>query len=377
MRVRSNNKPRIILRSEWPLAITLATMLLFLMFGQTWLTDLSARPWFAFMLMWLFTLMLVSAFAVVRHAEGLAVELGEPLGTLVLTLSVTGIEVILITATMFAGDGSPTLARDAMFAVVMIVLNGMVGLTLLLGGLRYHEQAYNLQGANSFLAVILPLAVLGLVLPNFTKASPGPTFSPLQAMFLIAMSIALYSVFLALQNLLHRSYFMPAASSATEPNQDAAIDSKHKLHSTPYHALLLAYFVPLAILGKQIGVPIDYGIRVLGAPDALGGLLVAVLVARPRISECRAGGACERAAAFGEYLAGLGACNHWAHHPGGACHRAHHRQKHRSRSRCKGDRHVGVDLGVEHAHLHQPPHQCSTRRGAYVGVSRLLDANFR
>ena len=112
-----------------------------------------------------------------RHAESLAEKLGEPLGTLVLTLSVTGIEVMIIIATMSTGKGSPTLARDAMFAVIMIALNGTVGLTLLIGGLKYKEQDYNLQGANSFLAVILPLAVIGLVLPNYTSSAPDQTFS--------------------------------------------------------------------------------------------------------------------------------------------------------------------------------------------------------
>src|SRR3989441_8667277 len=101
-----------------------------------------------------------------------------------------------------------TLARDTMFAVIMIVLNGMVGLSLLLGGLRYHEQTYNLQGANAFLAVIVPLAALGLVLPNYTVSSPGPTFSTPQATFLIVMSLGLYGVFLAIQNLRHRDYFI-------------------------------------------------------------------------------------------------------------------------------------------------------------------------
>src|SRR5438046_6565535 len=105
---------------------------------------------------------------------------------------------MMIAAVMYASQGTSSLARDSMFAVVMIVLNGMVGVSLILGGLRYHEQAYNLQGANAFLAVILPLAVLGLVLPNFAASSPGPPLSPLQAGFLIFMSLALYGVFLGL-----------------------------------------------------------------------------------------------------------------------------------------------------------------------------------
>ena len=205
------------LRREWPLMTSLVTVALFALFGPTWLADLTNRLWFALMLGWLFAVVLLSAFAVVRHAEHLALKLGEPGGTLVLTLAVTGIEVIMISAVMLSGKGNASLARDAMFAVIMIVLNGMVGCSLLLGGLRYREQTYNLQGANAFLAVIVPLAVLGLVLPNFTHSSPGPTFSGLQAAFLALMSIALYGVFLAIQNSRHRDYFIvPPSEEVTD-----------------------------------------------------------------------------------------------------------------------------------------------------------------
>ena len=137
-----------VLRREWPLLMSLATVALFFRFGRDWLADLGDPAWFAFMLAWLFTVILFSAFAVVRHADSLAVKLGEPRGTLVLTLAVTGMEVMMIAAIMYTGHGNDSLARDNMFAVVMIVLNGMVGLSLLLGGLRYHEQTYNLHGAN-------------------------------------------------------------------------------------------------------------------------------------------------------------------------------------------------------------------------------------
>ena len=150
---------------------SIATAVAFLAFGQQWLADLSNPIWLAFVLIWLFGVVLFSALAVVRHAEVLAVKLGEPLGTLVLTLSVAGIEIMMIAAIMYNAEGGSTLARDTMFAAVMIVMNGMVGLSLLLGGLRYHEQTYNLQGANAFLAVIVPLAVLSLILPTVTTSS--------------------------------------------------------------------------------------------------------------------------------------------------------------------------------------------------------------
>lgn len=276
-----NRKMALALLGEWPLSMNLATTAVFLVFGPRLLADLSHPVRFTLILTWLFLIMLVSVFAVVRHAECLAEKLGEPLGTLALTLSVTGIEVMIIVAAMSTEQGNPTLARDAMFAVIMIVLNGMVGLTLLIGGLKYHEQDYNLQGANAFLAVILPLAVLGLVLPNYTDSSPDQTFSPLQAGFLTLVSVALYGVFLTIQNGRHRAYFR-----ISRPQEAKTAQRKwrivHEVYSVRYHVLLLlAYMAPLVILSQHLAVPIDFTIGVLGAPVALAGFLIAMLVLAP------------------------------------------------------------------------------------------------
>jgi Ca2+:H+ antiporter len=264
------------IRREWPLGASLATTVVFLALGERWLADLGSLAWFGLMLGWLFGAILVSAFAVVRHAEALAEQVHEPFGTLVLTLSMSGMEMMMIAAVMYAGRGESSLARDTMLAIVMLVLNGLVGACLLLGGLRYHEQTYNIYGANAFLAVILPLAVLGLILPSVTVTTPGPTLSPLQSGFLIVMSVGLYSVFLGIQMLRHRDYFVsPETADATETHGG-------EVHSARYHGLLLlAYILPIVFLAKQIASPIDYGISVLGAPASLGGLLVAVLILSP------------------------------------------------------------------------------------------------
>jgi Ca2+:H+ antiporter len=273
-------RPLNLLRREWALLLSLATTGLFIAYGHGWLADLARPAWFALMLGWLFVVILLSALAVVRHAEGVAVKLGEPLGTLVLTLAVVGIEVMMISAVMSAGPGNAALARDAMYAVIMIVLNGMVGLCLLVGGLRYREQTYNLQGAQAFLAVIVPLTVLGLVLPNFTESSPGPTFSPLHATFLIIMSVGLYGVFLAIQTSRHRDYFVPPSNA--DPADGTDVRDIHEVRSATFHAvLLMAYLGPVVFLAEQIAVPIDFGTHNLHAPPALGGFLVSVLVLFP------------------------------------------------------------------------------------------------
>ena len=271
------------LQREWALLLSVLTVALFMVFGDRWLADLSSPAWFALMLGWPFVAILMSAFALVRHAEGLAVKLGEPLGTLVLTIAVTGLEAMMIAAVMYSAHGDSTVARDTMFAVVMIVLNGLVGLCLIVGGLAHREQKFNLYGANSFLAVIMPIAVLGLVMPNFTVASGVGTSSTLQSVFLILMSIGMYGVFLAMQTRWHREYFVaPVAAESGTAQEDAEYHGLHEVRSIPYHTvLLLAYLLPVVILAKQIAIPINHGITTLGAPAALGGLLVAILILSP------------------------------------------------------------------------------------------------
>lgn len=274
---KKTNIYREILYDEKTLLFSIFTTILFFFFGKSWLSDLSNSLWFAFVTLWLFAIILLSAFAIVRHAESLAELLGEPLGTLILTLSVIGIEVAMISAVMLTGEDKPTLARDTMFAVVMIVLNGMVGVSLLVGGWRHYEQDYNIKGANAFIALIVPLSVLGLILPSFTKTTASPTFSPFQAIFVSIMSIGLYIIFLFIQNRRHREFFI---------STDAGIHQDHHhdftIRTVPYHAaFLLAFLLPLVFLAKQLAVPVDYGTDKFGAPLALGGFLIAVLILSP------------------------------------------------------------------------------------------------
>jgi Ca2+:H+ antiporter len=271
-----------IVRAELALPAGALTAILFLVAGDSWFTGLSNPLWYGFLFGWLFGVMLWLAFNVVRHADSLAVLLGEPYGTLILTISVISIEVIMIAAVMLTGENNPTLARDTLFSVLMIVLNGMTGLTLLVGALRYGEQVYNLKGASAYLGVIIPLAGLGIVLPRYTTSAPGGEVSPLMAVYLIIMSIGLYGVFLAIQTLRHRSYFeQPALSREDDP-------AEHNHHgdllvrSLGYHALLLPLtMLPIILLSKKMAVLVDHGITTLGAPQALGGFLVAILVLSP------------------------------------------------------------------------------------------------
>jgi Ca2+:H+ antiporter len=274
-RLESSSKPALSAAlQEWPLLVSFATTAIFLAFGKRWVEDLTHPAWYALMLLWPLVTILLSAFCLVRHAESLALKLGEPFGTLVLTLAVTGLEAIMISALMFSGPDESPVARDTMFAVIMIVLNGLVGLCLLLGALKYREQTVNLYGANAFLAVIVPLAVLVLVMPTFATSTPDASSSTLQSMFLIVMSLGLYGTFLALQTRWHRDYFIVS--------QDAEFHGVSEVRSVPYHlSFLIAYMLPVLILAKQLAVPIDYGVEKLGAPAAIGGFIVAALILAP------------------------------------------------------------------------------------------------
>ena len=152
----------------------------------------------------------------VHHAELVALWLGEPYGTLVLTLAVTIIELSLIISLMLTHEPSPSLARDTVHAVVMLVLNGLAGICIVAGTLRHREQQFRTLGANAFLAVLMPMAMLVLVLPNYTAATPGPFYSTVQLIFVGIVCFALYLVFLFVQTVRHQDYFVPAGELEAE-----------------------------------------------------------------------------------------------------------------------------------------------------------------
>ncbi len=242
--------------------------------GKGWVESNSAIV-LTLLSLWLFGVMLWLAFGAVRHADAIAHALGEPLGTIVLTLSVICIEVALVVTVSLTGQGTPTLARDTMYSVVMVVLNGLVGVCLLTGGIRHREQSYDLRGANAYLSVLIPLAVLGLILPRFTTGAPGGQLSPMTGAFLAVMSAGLYVIFLIIQTLRHQNYF-------AEPASTQASGTKHGRGALWLHALfLLVLLVSIVLLSKKFAVLVNRGIEQTHAPVALGGLIVALLVLAP------------------------------------------------------------------------------------------------
>src|SRR5438128_7744130 len=237
------------IRGEFSLLIGLGSVAVFWGTGSR-LVEIIAHPvTLIVVFLWLFAVILWSAVSVARHADCLAIKWGEPYGTLVLTLSAITIEVVMVSTAMLHGENNPALGRDAIFSVMMIALNGFVGLSLLIGGLRHREQHCNLQGVNSYLNVIMTLAVLGLVLPNFTTSKSGPNFSTEQEVFLIVMALLVYAIFLFIQTMRHRRYFVDsrdietARGSAHHPQQTCSV----AFHTT----MLLLYLITVILLAKK------------------------------------------------------------------------------------------------------------------------------
>jgi Ca2+:H+ antiporter len=232
------------------------------------------------LLLWLCVLALgTSVFAAVHHAEVVAHRVGEPFGTLVLAVAVTVIEVALILSIMLAaGPEKATLPRDTIFAAVMIICNGVVGVCLLMGGLRHREQSFRVDGTNSGLAALVALATLSLVLPDFTTSSSEGTYTSSQLLFTGLVSLVLWAVFVFFQTVRHRDYFLPAAGASNE-----------EVHALPpslgrtwaSFALLLVSLVAVVGLAKLLSPTIERLVAEMHAPQAVVGIAIAMLVLLP------------------------------------------------------------------------------------------------
>jgi Ca2+:H+ antiporter len=222
--------------------------------------------------------LIATVFSAVYHAEVVALRVGEPFGTLVLALAVTTIEVALIVSMMIAGGTeTATLARDTLFAAVMIVCNGIIGICLLAGGLKHHEQEFQLRGANAALSVLIALTTLTLILPNVTITVAGPSFSRSQLSFAAIVSLILYGSFLFVQTLRHRDYFLPIGAHEAETHVPPP-PNKVALASA---GLLLGSLVVVVALAKVLTPAVEHGIEAVGAPKNVVGIIIAGLVLLP------------------------------------------------------------------------------------------------
>ncbi len=217
-----------------------------------------------------------AVFAAVHHAEVLAVRIGEPFGSILLALAITTLEVGLIISVMASGsNGSDAVARDTVYSVVMIVLNGIVGLCLVFGSARHFEQEFRVQGAAAILSVIATLAVVSLVLPNFTRTTAGPTFAPSQLVFVGAVSLGLYALFVFVQTVRHRADFVIEYAGAGE-------GEKPTTRTTILSAILLVLSLGIVILlAKTLSPIVEAGVVRAGLPLAVVGVVIATLVLLP------------------------------------------------------------------------------------------------
>ncbi|MCT9811202.1 calcium:proton antiporter [Acidovorax sp. Be4] len=263
---------------------------LFMVFGERWLAAPISPGVAAGVFLLLFVTILAASFGVVKEADHLAHQLGEPYGTLILTLSIVAIEVILIASVLLGPGDFPTIGRDSIFAVMMIIMNLVMGICLIAGWQKHGDQEYNAQGASAYLAMIALLTGTALVLPNYTSGSGRFTSS--QALGMAGLTALLYGAFLWLQMRSCQRFFIqpapgslavpasaPSAAPAAQPGSvpDAAARKTLWLRS----ALLLAMILPIVLLAHYLAVVTDYGIAVAGAPTAVGGVLIAIIVFTP------------------------------------------------------------------------------------------------
>ena len=219
--------------------------------------------------------------AAVHHAEVVAHRAGEPFGSLVLAVAVTVIEVALIVTLMVSGSDpqeTATLARDTVFAAVMITLNGIIGASVLVGALRRHVADFNAEGSGSALAAVATLATVCLVLPTFTTSRPGPEFSTAQLVFAAVASVALYGLFVVVQTVRHRDYFLPVGASGGEDEHAPPPSDRATLTSL---GLLVVALVAVVGLAKTISPAIEDGVEAAGFPPSAVGVIIALLVLAP------------------------------------------------------------------------------------------------
>lgn len=265
-------------------------------------------------------LLAAAVLSAVHHAEVVAHRVGEPYGSLVLAVAVTVIEVALIVTLMISGgEGTATLARDTVFAAVMITVNGIVGLALVVGALRHHLAHFNPEGTGSALATVMALTGVALVLPRFTTSEPGPEFSPSQLAFAAVASIALYGMFVFTQTVRHRDFFLPVAPGSGAPAPEGQRDDDHDGHADPPSSrtalvslgLLLVALVAVVGLAKVASPSIEDGVSAVGFPQAFVGVVIALLVLLPETIAATRAAARNRAQislnlAYGSAMASVG-----------------------------------------------------------------------
>ncbi|MGW0502281.1 calcium:proton antiporter [Micromonospora sp. NPDC003241] len=260
--------------TTWTVSVPIAALLVL---GLTWDRKLTG------VMVIVVALFLAGAvLAAVHHAEVVAHKVGEPYGSLVLAVAVTVIEVALIVTLMISGgEKTESLARDTVFAAVMITCNGILGLSLLIGALRRRLAVFNPEGTGGALATVATLATLCLVVPTFTIGRPGPQFSPAQLTFAAVVSLALYALFVMVQTGRHRDYFLPVGSEGEVLPEEAHADPPSTRQAMASLGLLLVALVAVVGDAKSVSPAIEAGVAAVNLPPAFVGVIIALLVLLP------------------------------------------------------------------------------------------------
>lgn len=256
----------------WTLAVPPASIAIL---GLSWVV-----PGSPIILALLVLALIGSVITSVHHAEVIAHRVGEPFGTLVLALAVTVIEVALIVSMMLSGgEATSGLARDTVFAAVMIILNGLIGASLLVGGRRHHVQEFKLEGINAALGTLTVIVVFTLIVPNYSITAPGPVYTRSQLLFVAAATLVLFAAFTVFQTIRHRDYFLPAEGQHDDPDEHASQPTSEEALASM--GLLLIALVAVVLSAKGISPSIEAALQAAGAPAATVGILIAAIVLLP------------------------------------------------------------------------------------------------
>ncbi|MFH1452480.1 MAG: calcium:proton antiporter [Armatimonadota bacterium] len=264
------------IKEEKSLILAAITALIILFFDKSIISNLGANKWLTLLkFLWFFLVIIIGAIGVVKHAETLAHKTGEPLGTLILTLSAVSIEVIMISIIMLHTKNNPTMARDTIYATLMIILNAQIGLAMLFGGLKHGAQHYNFKSSRAFFSMIITIAGIAFFLPMVIHHESLYAYR----VFLIFPIALLYLIFLHIQTKEHRYFFTFESKKSILPS---FVKKEPVFKGMPYHMILLfLLLLSIAYVGEKIAVIIDYGVDVLNLPVELASLVVAILILSP------------------------------------------------------------------------------------------------
>lgn len=261
-------------KREKSFLIALITLIVIFVFQQDLFDDVSLAASLVLFTV-IFVVIIYAAIGVADHAEVLAHKFGEPYGTMILTFSAITVEIIMVTAMMLHESTDPTLARDTVYATLMILINGVTGLCMIIGGFKYGEQFFNLKSSNSFLSMIIAIVDIGLFVPAFATEDQLDILEH----FLIYSSLALYAFFISMQSNKH-SYFFSYKDNSIKAEREEELESKN-INAWYHTGMLVAIILVIAMIAEFLSISLENGIIMLGLPVKLAAVIIALIIVAP------------------------------------------------------------------------------------------------